>query len=81
MREGANRSRVRRQRRNLGRRHDNKDVCYADGASSTVIGLTYTATVNYTRDKNMYTSATPAGVAVHRGLAAKSVTQEPAENR
>ena len=62
---GTDRRGVRHQRRNLGRLPDNKDVCYADEASSTVIRQAYTASINYTRNKNMQMSAT--AVTVHRG--------------
>lgn len=49
---------VKHQRCNLGRRYDNKDVCYADEASCTIIRLAYTVSINYTRNKNMHMSAT-----------------------
>lgn len=62
MGERTNRSPVRHQRCNLGRRYDNKDVCYADGASCSIIRLAYTVSIiNYTRNKNLHTSGTATG--------------------
>lgn len=57
----TNRCSVKYQRYNLGRRYDNKDVCYADEASCTIIRLAYIISINYTRNKNMHVSATTTG--------------------